>query len=126
MSFGYALRKFRDERRLSLREFGKLCYINHAYIHRLEKDEKTAPSNQVVDTFVRKLKLSPRRANLLRMLVGKTVSKQLIDVFIEDESRPLELLEPLAKMSFRGRQPESHDDWRKLADRLQAFLEEED
>lgn len=124
MSFGYALRKFREERSLSLREFGKLCEIDHAYIHRLEKDEKTSPSEEVVNSFSRTLKLSARRARLLRMLVGKTVNEQLIDVFIEDEQRPLELLEPLSQMSFRGKRPETLDDWRKQADRLNAFLGE--
>lgn len=124
MSFGYALRKFREERGLSLREFGKLCEIDHAYIHRLEKDEKTAPSEEVVDSFARTLKLSPRRSRLLRLLVGKTVNERLIDVFLEDEERPLELLEPLAQMSFRGKRPETPDDWRRQADRLNAFLGE--
>ena len=122
MSFGYALKKFREERRLSLREFGKLCGIDHAYIHRLERNEKTSPSEEVVNSFVRVLKLSPRRANLLRLLVGKTINNQLIDVFLEDEERSLELLEPLAQMSFRGKRPETHDDWRRQADRLNDFL----
>lgn len=126
MSFGYALRKFREERGLSLREFGKLCEIDHAYIHRLEKDKKTSPSEEVVDSFVRTLKLSSRRARLLRILVGKTMSEQLIDVFLEDEERPLEILEPLAQMSFRGKRPETQTDWRKLADRLNSFLTEQD
>ena len=125
MSFGYALRRFRDERGLSLRELGKLCDIDHAYVHRLEKDVKTAPSDEVVDTFVRRLKLTPRRANVLRTLVGRTVNPQLIDVFVEDEDLPLDLLEPLAQMSFRGKRPESHDDWRHVADRLQVMLDEE-
>ena len=125
MSFGYALRRFREERGFSLREFGKLCEIDHAYIHRLEKDEKTSPSEEVVDSFVRALKLSPRRGRLLRLLVGKTVHEQLIEVFIEDELRPLELLEPLAKMSFRGKRPQTHDDWRKKADQLNEFLREQ-
>lgn len=126
MSFGYALRKFREDRNLSLREFGKLCEIDHAYIHRLEKDEKTAPSEQVIDAFTRALKLSPRRARLLRLLVGKTVNEQLIDVFMEDEDRPLELLEPLAQMSFRGTRPETKDDWRKKANQLNRLLEEDE
>jgi transcriptional regulator with XRE-family HTH domain len=124
MSFGYALKKFREDRNLSLREFGKLSEIDHAYVHRLEKDEKTAPSEQVIDSFIRTLKLSPRLARLLRLLVGKTVNEQLVDVFIEDEDRPLELLEPLAQMSFRGTRPETKDDWRKKADQLSKFLEE--
>ena len=108
MSFGYALRKFRESRDLSLREFGKLCDIDHAYVHRLEREEKTAPSEQVVDAFVRALKLSPRNARLLRLLVGKTVNHTLIDVFVEDEDRPLDLLEPAQQMSFRGKAAADH------------------
>lgn len=126
MSFGYALKRFREERDLSLRELGKLCEIDHAYIHRLEKDEKTAPSDQVIDSFVRNLKLTPRRARLLRLLVGKSMNEQLIDVFIEDEERPLDLLEPSYQMSFRGKRPESKDDWRRHIDRLAALFDDEE
>ncbi|WP_086134590.1 helix-turn-helix domain-containing protein [Methylocaldum sp. SAD2] len=126
MSFGYALRKFREDRNLSLREFGKLSEVDHAYIHRLEKEEKTAPSEQVIESFIRALKLSPRRARLLRLLVGKTVNETLVDVFIEDEDRPLELLQPLAQMSFRGVRPETKDDWRKKADQLSRLLEDDE
>ena len=126
MSFGYALRKFREDRNLSLREFGKLCEVDHAYIHRLEKDEKTAPSEQVIDSFVRALKLSPRRARLLRLLVGKTVNEQLVDVFIEDEGRPLDLLEPAHQMSFRGKRPETKDEWRRHINRLAALFDDEE
>ncbi|MBK9584870.1 MAG: helix-turn-helix domain-containing protein [Alphaproteobacteria bacterium] len=126
MSFGYALKKFREDRGLSLRELGKLCEIDHAYIHRLEKDEKTAPSEQVLDSFVRYLKLTSRRAALLRLLVGKSVNELLVDVFIEDEDRPLELLEPSYQMSFRGKRPETKDEWRKHIDRLATWFDDED
>lgn len=126
MSFGYALKKFREDRDLSLRELGKLCEIDHAYIHRLEKDEKTAPSDEVVASFIRYLKLTPRRAQLLKLLVGKTVHEQLIDVFIEDEDRDLELLVPAYQTSFRGKRPESKDEWRKHVDRLAKFLNEDE
>ena len=126
MSFGYVLKKFREERGLSLRELGKLCEIDHAYIHRLEKDEKTAPSEQVLDSFIRYLKLTHRRAALLRLLVGKSVNELLVDVFIEDEDRPLELLEPSYQMSFRGKRPETKDEWRKHVDRLATLFDDED
>ena len=125
MSFGYALKKFREDRGLTPRELGKLCDIDHAYIYRLEKEEKTSPSEKTVESFVRTLRLTPRRARVLRLIVGKTINTKLIDVFIEDEERPLEHLEPLSLMSFRGKRPESHNDWRKKADQLNAFLEEE-
>jgi transcriptional regulator with XRE-family HTH domain len=126
MSFGYALKRFREERDLSLRELGKLCEIDHAYIHRLEKDEKTAPSEQVIGSFVRYLKLTPRRARLLRLLVGKSMNEELVDVFIEDEDRPLDLLEPSYQMSFRGKRPETKDEWRRHIDRLAALFDDEE
>lgn len=126
MSFGYALRKFREDRNLSLREFGKLCGIDHAYIHRLEKDEKTAPSEQVIESFIRALKLTPRRARLLRLLAGETVNEQLVEVFIEDEDRPLDLLEPAYQTSFRGKRPETKEDWRRHIDRLAAWFDEDE
>ena len=126
MSFGYALKKFREERDLSLRELGKLCEIDHAYIHRLEKDEKTAPSEPVIDSFVRYLKLTPRRARLLRLLIGKSMNEELIDVFIEDEDRPLEFLEPAFQMSFRGKRPETKDEWRSHINRLAALFDDEE
>ena len=126
MAFGYTLKSFREARGLSLREFGTLCGIDHAYIHRLERGEKTAPSEQVVDAFVRTLKLDPRRARLLRMLVGKTVNHTLIDVFVENEDRPLELLEPAQQMSFRGRRPVTMDDWRAHVDRLAKWFDEDE
>ena len=126
MSFGYTLRKFREQRNLSLREFGKLCDIDHAYIHRLEREEKTAPSEQVVDSFVRTLKLSPRMSRLLRLLVGKAVNRTLIDVFVEDENLPLDLLEPAYQMSFRGKRPVTKDEWRGHVDRLARLFDEDD
>ena len=127
MSFGYTLKRFREARGLSLREFGMLCGIDHAYIHRLERGEKTAPSEQVVEAFVRTLKLDARRARLLRMLVGKTVNQTLIDVFIQDEDDlPLELLEPAHQMSFRGRRPVTMDDWRVHVERLATWFDDDE
>jgi transcriptional regulator with XRE-family HTH domain len=121
MSFGYALRKFRDGRGLSLRELATLCGIDHAYIHRLEKDEKTSPSDDVIEALARNLKLNARRARMLRFLVGKNADESLIDLFLEEEDQPVEFFESLATMSFRGKRPESKDEWRKLAERLKDF-----
>ena len=127
MSFGYTLKRCREARGLSLREFGTLCGIDHAYIHRLERGEKTAPSEQVVEAFAQTLKLDTRRARLLRLLVGKTVNHALIDVFVEGEDDlPLELLEPAYQMSFRGRRPVTKDDWRAHVERLARWFDEDE
>lgn len=122
MSFGYALRKFREGRGLSLRELGTLCGIDHAYIHRLEKDEKTAPSDNVIEVLARNLKLNARRTRMLGFLVGKNADGALIDLFLEEEDQPVEVFESLATMSFRGKRPDSKDEWRKLAERVKEFV----
>lgn len=124
MSFGYALRRFREERGLSLRELGKLCGIDHAYIHRLEKDEKTSPSDDTLDSIVRTLKLNSRRACILRALVGASGSPALVDLYLEEDGRSIETFESLARMSFRGKRPESKDEWRQWADRLEQWMSE--
>jgi len=125
MSFGYALRRFREERGLSLRELGKLSEIDHAYIHRLERDEKTAPSDEVVGALARALKLSARRAELLRQLVGQQSPEQLVEIFIDDHGPSLGLFAPLAEMSFRGKRPITKEDWRRWADRLSKLMTDE-
>ena len=71
----HPLKKFREERGLSLRECARLSGVDHAYIHRLEKGEKTDPSDVVVDNLTRGLKLSARHARLFRFLIGKAISK---------------------------------------------------
>lgn len=124
MSFGHALRTFREERGFSLREFSKLCGIDHAYIHRLEKDEKTDPSPETVDSFARTLKLTPRKARILRFLVGRSGLNDLIDVFLEDEERSLESFETSAQTSFRGKRPSNKEEWRLAADRIEKMLDE--
>ena len=125
MSFGYALRKYREGRGLTLRELGTLCDIDHAYIHRLERDEKTAPSDPVIEALVRNLKLNARRARILRFLIGREADESLIDVFLDDDQRPIEIFESLASMSFRGKRPNDKDAWRKWADRLQELMAEQ-
>tara|TARA_R110000772_G_scaffold4573_4_gene16354 strand:- start:177 stop:479 length:303 start_codon:yes stop_codon:yes gene_type:complete len=99
--------------------------VDHAYISRLERSEKIAPSIEVVESLTRALGLSPSRAKLLRLLIGKKVNANLVDVFVDDESRPMELLGLLAQMNFCGKQPKTHKDWRIKADKLLDFLRDD-
>lgn len=124
MSFGFALKKFREGRDLTLRELAKLSGVDHVYIYRLEKKERNSPSKKTVDSFIHTLKLDKRRARLLRFLVGKRVNDQLIEVFLENEKLSIELFESLASMSFRGKRPRSREEWRNWAKRLEKFMDE--
>ena len=68
MNFGSALRHFREERTLSLRELSTLSGVDHAYIHRLEAGDKTAPSSDVLDKLSRGLKLTVQKRRVLELL----------------------------------------------------------
>lgn len=109
--FGAALRLFRDERTLSLRELSQLSGVDHAYIHRLESGDKTAPSAEVMEKLVRGLKLSPHKRKLLEWLAGGAVVEPLLFGIAVDQIEDLAVIKVAATMSFRGARPVNRDEW---------------
>lgn len=102
-TFGTVLRRFRENRGLSLREIGQLADMDHAYIHRLETGEKEAPSEETLARLFRVLKVGDRNVQILRFLVGKDIDIQLVDTVLDDSSIDLEDFKSAALMSFRGK-----------------------
>src|SRR5207244_12470339 len=72
-AFGTLIRRIREGRRLSLRDVGQLCGIDHAYIHRLETGEKEAPSDDTLGHLFRVVKPTKREERVLRFLVGRDI-----------------------------------------------------
>lgn len=68
--FSAALKRMRERRTLSGREFSLLADIDHAYESRLESGEKDNPSDDVVEKLLRglKLKASERDAQIFKWL----------------------------------------------------------
>ena len=123
MTFGELLKHFREDRKYTLRDLGKLSDIDHAYIHRLETGEKEAPSDDVVTSLIKALKLGPRHARILEFLVGRVVDDTLVNVVLEESHHAVEDFESAAQMSFRGA-PTNKDAWRKLLDRMKRTRED--
>src|SRR5580658_2047451 len=111
MNFGSALRHFREERTLSLRELATLSGVDHAYIHRLEAGDKTAPSPDVLEKLARGLKLTVHKRRVLELL-GATggMDANLFELALELPQR-YDLVKVAATMSFRGSRPGSKADW---------------
>ncbi len=85
--------------------------MDHAYIHRLEAGEKTAPSIDVLEKLTRGLKLSPHKRRVLELLTTvETMDSQLFELALETPER-FELVKVAATMSFRGARPTSKADW---------------
>src|SRR5580658_5618592 len=111
MNFGSALRHFREERTLSLRELATLSGVDHAYIHRLESGDKTAPSPDVLEKLARGLKLTAHRRRVLELLAAHgSMDPHLFEAALEVPDR-YETVRIAAAMSFRGARPESKAEW---------------
>jgi transcriptional regulator with XRE-family HTH domain len=122
MNFGFALRHFREERTLSLRELSTLSGVDHAYIHRLEAGDKTAPSPDVLDKLARGLKLTTHRRRVLEVLTTVAdMDPQLFELALEAPER-FELVKVAATMSFRGTRPNSKADWVEKLNQIEDLM----
>ncbi len=124
MTFGELLKRFREERQLSLRELGKLMDIDHAHLYRLETGEKESPSSELLTTLSRALKLDTRRSHIFRFMVGRSTDEQLIDIALQDHSIALVDFESAATMSFRGKRPNSKEAWLRVLNQIREIREE--
>jgi HTH-type transcriptional regulator, competence development regulator len=122
MDFGSALRHFREERTLSLRELATLSGVDHAYIHRLEAGDKTAPSPDVLEKLSRGLKLTVHKRRVLELLTAaSSMDGQLFELALEAPDR-FDLVKVAATMSFRGARPESKADWEAKLSQIEDLL----
>jgi transcriptional regulator with XRE-family HTH domain len=112
ISFGDALKRFREERELSLRELDKLSGVSYAYIARLEGNDKTAPSDEKIDALSTALKLSAQRRGILRsLLTVPEVPDGLFEAMLKHPRATVDAFLIAAKISFRGKRPTTADDW---------------
>jgi transcriptional regulator with XRE-family HTH domain len=124
-AFGVMLRRLREGRGLSLREVSQLSGLDHAYVHRLETGEKEAPSDDALARLFRALKTTKRQEDILRFLVGRSVSVDLVDASIVDDPEiAVEDFQNAAQTSFRGKRPTGVAEWRKTIERARKFREE--
>lgn len=119
IAFGDALRRFREDRGLSLRELDKLSGVNYAYIQRLESNDKTAPSDDKIDALCNALKLSSQRRGILRSLLGlQPVPEALFEAMLLHPPATLDAFLIASRVSFRGTRPTTPQDWIKQLDEV--------
>lgn len=122
-AFGFLLQKLRDQRGLSLREFGQLADVDHAYIYRLETGSKESPSEEVLGKLIRALKSGKREADMLRYLAahGET-DAGLVEHVLHDASVSFDEFRAIAGAVFRG---SPRPDYGTLVQRVRRFLAED-
>jgi HTH-type transcriptional regulator, competence development regulator len=121
VNFGAALKRFREERTLSLRELSTLSEVDHAYIHRLESGDKAAPSKEILEKLARGLKLAPHKRQLLEMLsVSGPIDAGLMNFALKEPTRINAVL-VAATMSFRGTRPTTEGEWAKKIEMIEEL-----
>jgi HTH-type transcriptional regulator, competence development regulator len=119
IGFGDALKRFREDRGLSLRELDKLSGVSYAYIQRLESNDKTAPSEDKIDALCGALKLSAQRRGVLRFLLNTPpVPDALFEAMFEHGAATVDAFVVASRVSFRGTRPTTVQDWIKKLDEI--------
>ncbi len=113
----------RERKELSFRELEKRAGdLDHAYIWRLEKGDRVAPSEDVVSRLSRALELDDRECNVFRLLAKSVaIEDSLYRLMISRLDIPWEDFEDVATMSFRGERPNTEEAWIKRIELIQQM-----
>ncbi|MGF6458047.1 helix-turn-helix domain-containing protein [Pseudomonas frederiksbergensis] len=113
----------RERKELSFRDLEKRAGdLDHAYIWRLEKGDRAAPSDDVVMRLSQALELDDRQSDIFRLLAKSvTVENALYQLMISRIDIPWEDFEDVATMSFRGERPDTEEAWLKRIELIQQM-----
>lgn len=122
MDFGRYIAEVRERKGFSLRELEKRASdLNHVYIWRLEKGDRDAPSAETIAKLANALDLSPREREIVSLLLRSDIDDGLYELIVEKPEIPIEDIEPVATMSFRGNRPSDQAGWMKLIKIVKSF-----
>jgi len=115
VDFGTYIAELRERKNLSLRELErKAGDLSHVYIWRLEKGDRDAPSADTLDKLARALEPTPREWEVATLLLKANLDDQLFRIARDRTDIPINDIEPVATMSFRGNRPTDEDGWMRL------------
>ena len=125
---GQRLRQSREEKGLSLSELARQAQVSKGYLSQIESGQTNRPSAQVLHRIASVLGTSV--AALLGMPVGGLNSEVMISDSLREFAQAEELDEEgvnmLARVRYRGRQPQTVDDWRYLYESIKRSISETD
>ncbi|WFU04580.1 helix-turn-helix transcriptional regulator (plasmid) [Rhizobium sp. CB3171] len=102
-ALGVWLKGLREEKKLSLRDLGQRCEVDHAYIYRLETGVKEAPSEDVLEKLAKALSASERDRDILHQLARQTnIDPNILEFVRKDQSISADELQMLSTVVNRG------------------------
>ncbi len=121
---GLALKRFREARTFSVREFGTLSGVDHAYIYRLETGEKTNPSEDAIEKLLKYLKPPARDALIIKWLANNPdTDPELVEYVLDNPTVSFDIFVGAAGIRHRGN---ARPDPASLISKVTALFGEED
>lgn len=113
----------RERKELSFRDLERRAGdLDHAYIWRLEKGDRAAPSDDVVTRLSHAFELDDRENEVFRLLAKSvTIDDALYRLMLSRLDIPWEDFEDVATMSFRGEHPNTEEAWLKRISLIQQM-----
>ena len=113
----------RERKELSFRDLERRAGdLDHAYIWRLEKGDRAAPSDDVVARLSHAFELDDRENEVFRLLAKSvTIDDALYRLMLSRLDIPWEDFEDVATMSFRGERPNTEEAWLKRISLIQQM-----
>ena len=97
---------------LTLRQLAsKAGDLDHAYIWRLEQFDRDKPSVTVIKKLSKALQLDEREYKIFTLLAEREVDDALYHIMLSRRDIDWSYLETAATISFRGKRPNSEEDW---------------
>lgn len=122
MDFGSFIAEVRERKGFSLRELERRAGdLSHVYIWRLEKGDRDAPSESTIEKLTKALELTHREHEILCLLLKSNIDDNLYNLVLERPDIPMEDIEPVATMSFRGNRPTDQAGWLRAIELVKQF-----
>lgn len=123
MNLGEFIAIMRERKELSFRDLERRAGdLDHAYIWRLEKGDRAAPSADAVERLAEALELDTRERDVFRLLAKSvSIEDSLYELMLSRLDEPWEDFEDLATMSFRGERPNTQEAWLKRLKLIQQM-----
>jgi len=116
---GQRIKKLREERKWSLSELARQARISRSYLYQIEIG-KSSPTEDKLRSIANALGVT--LSNLLEGVKEMEIPESLKE-FAREENLPSADIEMLARLSYRGHQPASVEQWRILYRVIKATLE---
>ncbi|MFP3331006.1 helix-turn-helix domain-containing protein [Pseudomonas putida] len=113
----------RERKELSFRDLERRAGdLDHAYIWRLEKGDRSSPSTEVITRLSHALELDDREEAVFKLLARSVVVEDsLYHLMVTRPDIQWEDFEDVATMSFRGERPNTKEAWLKRIELIQQM-----